>query len=216
MAEHERMLGILLPGSMIDLKRRYRILRYLDRNGRSGRRAMHLALGIPERRLRDDMQSLACAQLVEHRAGGALISDKGRKILTDISDLFPDLVQCCCLEEELERLMPDHRFVIYPDSMESFAEMQTAARITDWRRFLDPEQQTHLQSKEPCCEAGGWILNSRGRPVFHRCVEEEPSMFAADSRTSAEMILSVLRFYKTCGICLQTKAAEALAANLQK
>lgn len=118
------LLNKLVPESVVELKRRYKILDGIDRMDLIGRRKLSQLLGVPERILRSDTDYMKTEGLIEVTGAGMRITEEGEKLLmglTEFMDQFKDYKE---VQEAVGRLLGDVHVVVVPGNADEEDEVK--------------------------------------------------------------------------------------------
>jgi central glycolytic genes regulator len=119
MAEQAFFLGKLAPELIEVVQRRYNILRTIGYMQPIGRRILAEKLNLPERMVRNDVETLRQQELILAEPKGMSIAPLGEKLLEELSVLVHGLRGLDNLEKILGSKLSVHRVVIVPGDIDS-------------------------------------------------------------------------------------------------
>jgi len=118
MAEQAFFLGKLAPELIEVVHRRYNILRTIGYMQPIGRRILAERLDLPERTVRNDVETLRQQELISAEAKGMSITPLGERLLEELSILVHGLRGLDNLEKLLGTNLGVHRVVIVPGDID--------------------------------------------------------------------------------------------------
>lgn len=119
MAEQAFFIGKLAPELIEVVQRRYNILRTIGYMQPIGRRILAEKLNLPERMVRNDVETLRQQELILAEPKGMSIAPLGEKLLEELSVLVHGLRGLDNLEKILGSKLSVHRVVIVPGDIDS-------------------------------------------------------------------------------------------------
>lgn len=119
MAEQAFYLGKLAPELIEVVQRRYNILRTIGYMQPVGRRILAERLGLPERTVRNDVETLRQQELIAAESKGMSITPLGERLLEELSVLVHGLRGLDSLEKLLSANLGVKRVVIVPGDIDS-------------------------------------------------------------------------------------------------
>ncbi len=93
----------LLPDLLEVLKKRYNVLHHVMLLGTVGRRSLAKSLNITERVLRSEVEFLRAQGLLEMYAAGMILTESGKRLLSELEPVIQELLGLNELEERLRR-----------------------------------------------------------------------------------------------------------------
>lgn len=112
--EKVNLIKDIMPEVVDILGRRYLILRNISYNQPIGRRKLSLNLGIKERTIREEIKILKDLELLIIDPAGMYITDQGRRMVTELYDIYSRLMGISNLEKELEKALNIKKVLVIP------------------------------------------------------------------------------------------------------
>ncbi|WP_105615133.1 sugar-binding transcriptional regulator [Vallitalea okinawensis] len=106
------LLKKIVPNGVIELERRYEILKGVGRYQPIGRRKLATTLELPERILRSDTEFLKDGGFIEVSGSGMTITREGEKLLDGLSEIISSLKGMKDLETKLRDLLEDVKVIV--------------------------------------------------------------------------------------------------------
>ncbi|CCI85897.1 sugar-binding transcriptional regulator [Lactobacillus pasteurii] len=108
------LLETLAPDVLPTLRQRYLVLEQISINAPVGRRLVAQRLGLSERNVRTETETLRKLGLIEIKSFGMFLTEKGKKILQDSAPLIDRLFNADETEVKLARKLGIERTIIVP------------------------------------------------------------------------------------------------------
>ncbi|MFZ5945727.1 MAG: sugar-binding transcriptional regulator [Bacillota bacterium] len=119
MAEQAFFLGKLAPELIEVVQRRYNILRTIGYMQPIGRRVLAEKLNLPERTVRNDVETLREQELIQAEPKGMNITPLGEKLLEELGALVHGLRGLDSLEKLLSKKLGVDKIIIVPGDIDS-------------------------------------------------------------------------------------------------
>ncbi len=119
MDKFQDMLKDIVPETLKLLERRYLILQTVSHLSPVGRRSLSEVLGLGERVIRSELDSLRDVGLLTAGVGGVMLTPRGTEILSAMTPYLKQLLGITRLEQKLSELLGIPRVVVVPGDCDS-------------------------------------------------------------------------------------------------
>lgn len=120
----------IVPEIFPILEKRYNILKNIDALGPIGRRNLAIKLSMGERIVRAEVDLLKELGLVEINAVGMKITEEGKELLQDLTEVMYSIDGMDRIEEELQRKLQIKKVIIVPGNVEEDGILKNIGKAT--------------------------------------------------------------------------------------
>lgn len=208
-----------LPDLEEYLRRRYRLLKYIESMANVGRKRISKHLGMPYSQIAKDTAMFCLMGYMVASQGGFSVTPNGRASISRFEKENPERVLCMKLEDRFREILSGIDVFIY-DTMyqvEVVSDKQPGEplAIQDWKQAaeeLDPQQRSFLAMKDACVQAGEMILSGRGKPLYRIGKNRIPEdvWFRSQDGVQPQMLYAAMRYYMPKTMILYLEDAKAL------
>lgn len=104
----------LSPESIIQIERRYEILRTINYRQPIGRRALASELDMGERTIRNEIENLKTLGLLNNNNMGMYVTDEGSRLINDLDDFYKNLKGIPELTKRLNQILKLKKIIVVP------------------------------------------------------------------------------------------------------
>jgi len=109
-----KLIRKLSPESIIEIERRYEILRTISYRQPIGRRALSSELDLGERIIRTEVENLKALGLLNKNNMGMYVTDDGSKLINDLDEIYLNLKGIPELTRKLTQLLDLKKIIVVP------------------------------------------------------------------------------------------------------
>ncbi|MDR1567189.1 MAG: SorC family transcriptional regulator [Streptococcaceae bacterium] len=119
MMKQEELFEALVPDMMDTLERRFRILRQIYWMQPVGRRSLIEAMGMTERLLRSETETLRELDLIDISRSGMTLTERATRLFSSMANLMNQLYSMREIEKELKQLFGNQRVLVLPGNSDN-------------------------------------------------------------------------------------------------